>query len=360
LIFRRYLGRELVFSLVLIVIVFIALAVTIMLVQFLTRAASGGILGQVVWTLLAINIPKFLLIILPIAVFLSILLVYGRMFYDSELLVAFSCGYSWLKLLRVTVVPAVIVAIIVCALSFYIVPVMRTYGHKLTSQELTGADVAYVRPETFTHIPSAGSWVYSSKLEAGKLQNVFIYAIKNQRPQIVLAKRAYERKKDGVSHLVLTSGHQYLLPDAGNGLRVVKFATFDTEVSVPKIGRDQDLSSRTIYSLWHDRGGNQVFVEICTRIVQPINVFIFVALGLMICIVDRRQGRYGKLFFGVLIYVIYFNVTAILSHWASDGKIFVIPAVFGLQIILAITFLFWLFKQDSLFISKWNKRLTNE
>ncbi len=360
MIFRRYLGRELVFTLILIVIIFVALAVTIMLVQYLTKAASGSLLGQVVWLLLTVSIPQFLLINLPIAVFLSILLVYGRMFHDSELLVAFSCGYSWVNLLRVTVIPAVIVAIIVTALSFYVVPIMQVYGHTLTSQELTGADVAYVRPETFTNIPSARAWVYSPKSDDDKLQNVFIYANKNNRDQIVLAKRAYEKKIEGQSHLVLTSGYQYLLPDTNDGLRIVRFSVFDTEVTMPKAGRDRDLRSRTINSLWKDRGKNLEMVEICKRIAQPINVFIMMALGLMMCVVDRRQGRYGKLFIGVLTYVIYFNITAILAHWASDGTVFVIPGMFGLQIILAIIFFFWLSWQDSLFVFNRVKEIINE
>ena len=235
MIFRRYLGRELVFTLVLIVIVFVALAVTIMLVQYLTRAASGSILGQVVWLLLTVSIPKFLLITLPIAVFLSILIVFGRMFHDSELLVAFSCGYSWVKLLRVTILPTLIVSIIVLALSFYVVPVMRSYGHSLTSQELTGADVSYIRPETFTNIPSANAWIYTPKQDGNKLDKVFIYSFKkNQQNQIILANKAFERKSDGQSHLVFNDGYQYFLPNNNEGLRVVKFSTFDSEVSMPK------------------------------------------------------------------------------------------------------------------------------
>ena len=331
-----------------------------MLVQYLTKAASGNILGQVVWLLLTVSIPRFLLMTLPIAVFLSILLVYGKMFYNSELLVAFSCGYSWVKLLQVTVIPTTIVAVIVTALSFYVVPIMKLYGHTLTSQELTGADVAYVRPESFTNIPSAGAWIYSPKSDDNKLQNVFIYANKNNRDQIVLARSAYEKKIDGQSHLVLTNGYQYLLPDTKNGLRVVKFSTFDTEVTMPKAGRDRDLRSRTINYLWQNRGKHLEQVEICKRIAQPINVFIMMALGLMVCVVDRRQGRYGKLFVGVLIYVIYFNATAILAHWVGDGKVQIIPGIFGIQLLLAVIFFFWLSWQDSLFIFNRGKEIVNE
>ena len=100
-------------------------------------------------------------------------------------------------------------------------------------------------------------------------------------------------------------------------------------------------------------------VEICTRIAQPINVFIMMALGLMVCLVDRRQGRYGKIFLGVLIYIIYFNATAILSHWASEGEIYLIPGMFGLQILIAIIFLFWISWQDSIFIFNKRAKLTN-
>ena len=79
-------------------------------------------------------------------------------------------------------------------------------------------------------------------------------------------------------------------------------------------------------------------------------------LGIMLCMVDRGQGRYGKIFLGVLVYIIYFNITAILNNWAELGYINEFFAVFIIQIVISLCFLFWILKKQGVKLFK-NKGL---
>ena len=360
MIFKRYLRREFVFTLLLIIIIFVSLATVIMLIQYLTKAASGSILGKLVWLILLSNIPSFLLITLPIAVFLSILIVFGRMFHDSELLVAFTCGFNWLNMLRVCIVPTFVIALFMSFLSFYIVPKMNGYRGTLLSQELTGSDLSYVNPETFTHLGSSDTWIYASKYKDGFLHNVFLFTNKASQQQLVFAKSASEVKKDGDSKLMFSDGSQYILPKSqDSGLRVIDFAQFSTDMSTPKSKIDNSLKFLSINKLIDMGFKKVVVVEILKRLAQPLNVIIMAFLGLMLCVVNRGQGRYGKIFFGVLVYIIYFNLTAILINWADLGYINDFVGIFIIQILISFCFLFWILKKQGVKFIK-NKGLNGE
>ena len=334
-----------------------------MLIQYLTKAASGNILGKVVWLVLLSNIPYFLLITLPIAVFLSILIVYGRVFHDSELLVAFTCGFNWMNLLRVTVFPVFWVAVLVGVLSFYVVPVTTGYRNSLLSKEITGADLSYITPETFTHIKSSNIWIYTPEYKDGALEDVFVFTNQRNQTELILAKKAYETKKNGQTNLVFSDGDRYTFPkNKDTGFRIINFSDFSTEFAEPKARVDRSLKLLTVNSLLSKKTKRSVVLEIYNRIAQPINVFIMMALGLMLCVVSRGQGRYGKLFLGVLIYIIYFNATAILENWAREGLINSFFGLFIVQIIIAVLFLFWMLKKQRvlLFNNKYKNKDNNK
>lgn len=68
-------------------------------------------------------LPSFLLLILPIALFFSVLFTYNKMINDRELIVMRATGLSHLGLARPAVTLAAIVTLIGYAISFYVMPV---------------------------------------------------------------------------------------------------------------------------------------------------------------------------------------------------------------------------------------------
>ena len=71
------------------------------LVHYLHSAAIGKITARVVLWLIWLQMPNLLSVLLPLSLFLTILLVYGRMYADSEMTVLFACGVSRAKLMRI-------------------------------------------------------------------------------------------------------------------------------------------------------------------------------------------------------------------------------------------------------------------
>ena len=64
------------------------------LINQLASAAAGEVSLEVVFFTLLLRMPSFLEMILPMALFISILLAYGRMYSENEMTVLTATGFS--------------------------------------------------------------------------------------------------------------------------------------------------------------------------------------------------------------------------------------------------------------------------
>ena len=78
-------------------------------IQYLGQAVSGDIASDVLFLLMFYRLPDFFLVIVPLAFLLSILLVYGRMSEDNEIVILMNSGISQRRLLGLTLLISIIV-----------------------------------------------------------------------------------------------------------------------------------------------------------------------------------------------------------------------------------------------------------
>ena len=62
------------------------------LAKYLTQASTGNLAPDLVFEIVLFRIPDFLPLIIPLGLFVGILLVYGRLYVDSEMTVLSACG----------------------------------------------------------------------------------------------------------------------------------------------------------------------------------------------------------------------------------------------------------------------------
>ncbi|MEM7653660.1 MAG: LptF/LptG family permease, partial [Pseudomonadota bacterium] len=73
--------------------------------------------------LVGMLLPAFLLIVLPVAIFISTLFVYNKLIGDNELVVMRAAGFSAMGLARPVLVCGGLVAMIVYFISLYLMPI---------------------------------------------------------------------------------------------------------------------------------------------------------------------------------------------------------------------------------------------
>src|SRR5262245_51842647 len=102
MIIARYLSREIALTLFAITGILLITFLSNQLVHYLNQVAVGKFAHTALLALMAIEIPHLLSILLPLALFLSILLAYGRLYADNEMTVLHACGLSDKQILLFT------------------------------------------------------------------------------------------------------------------------------------------------------------------------------------------------------------------------------------------------------------------
>ena len=108
----RYLSREVLTTLAAVSGVLLLIIMSGRFIKYLAQAAAGQLDPGVLFTIMAYRLPGFVVLILPLGMFLGILLAYGRMYLDSEMAVLSATGISDRRILGYTQGPALLVALL--------------------------------------------------------------------------------------------------------------------------------------------------------------------------------------------------------------------------------------------------------
>ena len=115
-------------------------------IRYFSDAAEGDIPVTILGSLMVFHLPGFMELVLPLAFFLGILLAYGQMYMNSEITVMVACGMSPLRLLRVTLLPASVVAVLVGFCSLWLTPPGRCKRQRRLKSSAAGWMCRYWRP----------------------------------------------------------------------------------------------------------------------------------------------------------------------------------------------------------------------
>ena len=94
----RYFSREVLQTLLGVALILLLIFLSRLLVGYLAEAAAGEIPSDIIMTLMMLKTIKYLILILPLSLFLAILLVQGRMYRDSEMVAISACGVGIISL----------------------------------------------------------------------------------------------------------------------------------------------------------------------------------------------------------------------------------------------------------------------
>ena len=106
LIIFRYLSRDLLITSLAVSAILLTIFLSGKFSDYLDDAAQGKLAVDVLFTIIAYRMPNLLELILPLGFYLAILLAYGRMYIESEMVVLSATGMSQWQLVRITLVPA--------------------------------------------------------------------------------------------------------------------------------------------------------------------------------------------------------------------------------------------------------------
>lgn len=327
----RYLLREILWSFFASTFMLLLVTVGGVLADLLAKVARGRIPTDLLLTLIGLRMVDALTLLLPLAVFLGVLLAYGRLYRDSEMAVFAASGLTITGLLRPLLFFAVPMVITLSVLSFWLAPTAVRASQTLLQEASRSLVVAGLEPGRFVELPGRDGIIYVGGMngDGTSFQHMFVqseHADKDgkQRLDIITAERGelfldangierYLRFENGFRvEGVLGQNDFRLMRYAGNDVKLPESDNGETPASVKR-------SAPTTALINSDDPVQRS--ELAWRLASPISTLVLMLLALPLSRSTPREPRYSKLLIGMLCYLIYSNVLALGRNWISLNKI---------------------------------------
>ena len=143
----RYLAREVLNTLMLIVILLLLIFITNLFTNYMDSLSNGEITLLALLKIMSMQVPLLLGYLLPLGLFLSILIVYARLYLQNEMVVLHACGFGRGKLYVYTLGFSSVLMLVVCVLMFFVSPVMQKYRLQLKAEAFAQATISKITPK---------------------------------------------------------------------------------------------------------------------------------------------------------------------------------------------------------------------
>ncbi len=336
----RYLSREVLHTLIAISAILLLIFLSNLFVRYLGYAADGSIPMGLVLKIVAIQIPYLLSLLLPLGFFIAILLAYGRLYADSEMTVLFACGMSRGRLIQITMVMALILALIVAVMMFWMVPRLLTYRNHLIAQAHEDVETQLLFPGSFQQMNRGAQVVYVESLNGkrNRARNVFVAMRSQEVPasdmnvltqkqsewEVISAQSARRQidPKQHAQYIVLNDGYRYVGTPGDMDYSITQFATFGLRVNRKVATPSQHEKSLPTGKLLADYQHNDRYAaEIQWRIAMPVATFVLALLGVALSRIDPRKGKYAQLLPSAAVAIIYANLLFVARNWIHTGHV---------------------------------------
>ncbi len=348
----RYLAKELLHSWLAISGILLLIIVSGRFIKYLEQAAVGEIKAEFLFAIMGYRMPGFLEMIMPLALFIAILLAYGRLYVDSEMTVLEACGMSQNRLLGYTMAPALLVALVVGIFSIWLTPAGTAQVEDILNRQDSMTEFDNLTPGRFQMLDGGDRTTYVEELLDDKsvMSHVFIAQRSEKGAEngmtMLLAEqgRLHPDEKSGKRYLMLSDGYRYDLVPGQPQARIMQYETYGVQM------QDRDVSARaskesvqpTSVLLSHDNNASKA--ELQWRISLPLLAPVIVLMALPLARVNPRQGRFIKLLPGVLLYLLYLALLISARGAVEDGNLSPGIGVWGVHAVflaIALVMFYW-------------------
>jgi lipopolysaccharide export system permease protein len=326
----RWLLKEVAKALLVILLVLLMVLLASNMVKFLGLVASGAIGGDVLLSLVGLELLKTLGMLLPPAFFFAVLWVLGRMYRDGEMLALQAAGVGPLRIYRAFLYSAVPLALLVTWLMLVVVPWAKLAYEGIRIAERDRTELAAVRIGEFNEFSRGQLVVFAEHMSpGGELQGLFVQDRMQGAPGLVTASgaRQYTDPQSGARYIVLLNGRRYEGLDGSRPVEVGSFAEYGFRIpEAPMDLTRLPMSAKT----WGELVASEDPVyraELHYRLSLPLAVLAFTLVAVPLARSMPRQGIYGRLGLAVLLYFLFMNLQRIGERWMEAG---VTPAWLGM------------------------------
>lgn len=350
----RYLSREVLVTMVAVSSILLLIIMSGRFVRYLADAASGDLAVEVLFVIMGYRLPGFLELVIPLGFFIAILLAYGRLYTDSEMVVLSACGFSPGQLVTYTMVPALVIALFVGGMSLWVTPMGVRATETVLAQQRTRSEFDVIQPGRF-HALGGGSssitYVEGVSDNRQRLERVFVAeslaATGRQTTSLLVAEYGEQSTHElyGQRYLNLHQGRRYEGQPGDADYQITEFQVYGQYLQPPdtSAGFRNKADAAPTSELWGARD-LQSRATLQWRLSLPVLVLVVAFLAVPLSSTSPRRGRYVKMLPAIILYMLYLGALSGMrgameaGRWPLNPGLWIVPPVFiALALILLNT-----------------------
>lgn len=332
MILRHYLMRQVLITTSLVLVFLVIMLLGGRFIRYFGMAADGGLQASVLFRLIGYNLPFFLELILPLAFFIGLMLVFGRMYADNEMAVLNAAGISRGQLGRYLLPVLLLMMMLEAGLSLWAKPWgVRSSENIWQAQKLLEA-FDLVKPKQFISRGHYHLYVDDIGPNREYVSGVVIVQTADKaddktanKDVIIIAQKAMQvASDDDKMQIELYDGRRYEIDTLQQGYNQVGFGRYRMTLELSK-NKDSQLLMTTLplvelinIAKSHDR---RALAELAYRFALPWLMVIALLYALPLSRVRPRQGRWGKIMPAILLFVMMALVLISIKKPIEQGKV---------------------------------------
>jgi lipopolysaccharide export system permease protein len=333
LIFKNYLIREIGRTMAVMLAVLVTLFASYSAGNLLNDAVNGLMPADTIVALVALKALVSLEVLIPVSLYISVVLAFGKLYSDSEFTAMYALGMTPTKVMRIVLTLAGSLALIVAVLSIAVRPWAYQRSHELTKRAETLLDVDYMEAGTF-YLGDKGNrviFVEHRKGPKSPAQNIFVRTMHEGHPRVIYAQNAHSKPKEAgqdSADVLLNDAHVYdFLPaghpdDTAMSVEEITVPTGNRSVKAPEYA---STAAGTLALLASHQGDD--IAELQWRLSTPISTLLLGLLGVPLSRAKPRQSRYAKIGIAILLYSFYYLICTSARTWVQHGAIGAFPGI---------------------------------
>lgn len=341
MIFRDYLVREIGRTMSVMLAVLVTLFASYSAGNLLADAVNGLMPADMIIELVALKTLISLEVLIPVSLYVSVVLAFGRLYSDSEFTAMFALGMTPTRVMRIVLTLAGSLAIVVAIVSLVIRPWAYERSHVLTQRAETLLDADYMEAGTFYLGDHGNRVIFVEHRDGPKspARNIFVRAMHDDHPRVLYALAAHQKAKEAgedSADVLLNDAHVYDFLPEGHPDDTVMTAE---EIAVPTGNRsvkapEYASTAAGTLALLASHHADDV-AELQWRLSTPISTLLLGLLGVPLSRAEPRQSRYAKIGTAILCYSFYYLLCTTARTWVQHGTIGALPGIWWVPASLA-------------------------